>query len=297
MAAETQRDLELRVLEFIYESQSPDGADPAGIGALRGLVGDDHATGTVVRALKERGLVRVDGRLSPHYFTTAEGTREVQDMQARRASRRHRRAAALDHLLEWVDSNSPSRDTRLDRDKFDGSADLVPFTADEVEEAAETLVAAGLLKSRSSAQKRHYLLEVTRVGRDCVDEGLGATDFLAQRCQPGPAGNVVHVSGGQNTIAAAFAAGSTATATHTVVNVDLALLVAAAVRQAADALDLPPDPDGALPEALADIEQAQDPSRLKRGLVTVGRLLGDTSTGALGSVLATLAAQALGLGG
>lgn len=106
----------------------------------------------------------------------------------------------------------------------------------------------------------------------------------------------MHVSGGQNTIAAEFAPGSSATASHTVVNVDLALLVASAARQAADALDLPPDPDGALSDALADIEQARDPSRMKRGLATLGRLLGDTSTGALGSVLATLAAQALGLG-
>jgi hypothetical protein len=67
-------------------------------------------------------------------------------------------------LLRWADS-----DDRRARREFDGSADGQPFTMEESEPAAGFLAENGLLKAFGAAQEKHFLVQITERGRECID--------------------------------------------------------------------------------------------------------------------------------
>ena len=101
----------------------------------------------------------------------------------------------------------------------------------------------------------------------------------------------VNIPGDGNAVSFAIGDNSTATATATPINVDQALLLAHAVRDALPMLDLGDDVEA----HLTDIEQTNDPERMRHGLEWLANVATNTSTGALGSVLGMAAATLLGL--
>jgi hypothetical protein len=84
--------------------------------------------------------------------------------------------------------------------------------------------------------------------------------------------------------------GANSNATANSINVDAAVLLARAVREASDIIGL--DRPGA-EEALSDIEQREDPGRLRRGLQWLAQFANDASSGALGSVIGSVALRLL----
>lgn len=86
-----------------------------------------------------------------------------------------------------------------------------------------------------------------------------------------------------------MALGANSTATASSIDVEAAILLAQAVREASGVLGLDPEAE----EALRDIEQGEDPGRVKRGLQWLGRFANDSGSGALGSVIGSVALRLL----
>lgn len=278
-----QNDIDLRVLEYIYDNDEGSHGG-AGLSGIYKIAGGEDAGLQTAAGLRQRGLIRAESRLSGGYHIEAEGRRVVEVARTRRADRGLRRAECREQLLRYADA-----DNRVARREFAGSADGEPFSMTESERAAGFLAGNGLLKTFSAAQEKHFLIQITERGRECIDSGKSVQDFLRP---DGVAGRMVNIFGSGNNVATAFGDDSTATATMETFNHDLAATLASSVRDALPVLGLP-DEAGAL---LADIEQREDPSLAQRATARLYTLLADTASGALGGVLTMLAVQALGIG-
>lgn len=288
-----QREQDLRVLEYVYDSDKGSGG-PAGMSGLRALVGEDGAAVSAVE-LQRLGWVRRADRMTGGYHLTSSGRSEVEALRARRTDRPHRRAACRDALLRWVDAaTTPDSGSRVAREDFRGSADLVAFTADETRASASFLAEQGLIKTISSSGHPHVLVWITDTGRECVDEG-GVEPYLRARRTTGD--STVHnynMGGSGNVFATATAAGAVANAHVNDFNLDHARLFARAVRAAQHDLGLDEDAEA----ALADVEaEDADPDRAQRATRTLTTFLMGTTTGTLGQVLGVLGATALGITG
>lgn len=278
-----QEDLDLKMLEFIYDACEQGGGPADAFGAWGTAETEDLGRATAV-SLKCRGLIRSDMRASGGYYIEPEGRRLVQEARNRRSDRGHRRSECRAQLLRWADTGG-----RLSRRDFPGGADGLPFSMEESEQAAEYLAKHGLLKSRSAMQERHFQLEITELGRECIDSGLSITEFL--KPPPTAVGPTINVNGTGNNVAAALGSHSTATATMETFDHEAAIRVAEAIRQALSVLSLPPETE----DLLDDITQHEDPSRAQRALARLYPFLGELSTGALGGVLGNAASGALGI--
>lgn len=233
----SQEECDWIVLEHIYDN-GEEAKGGVGSAALSELVGEEAATDAAV-GLRERGLIRKGQRLGDGYYITASGRSDVEAMRHRRTDRAHRRAACRDQLLRWVDSNtSTGPGTRVAREQFDGSADLLAFSDDETEAAAAYLHEHRLIKTISAAQADHILLWITELGREAIDSGQTIHDFISQRDGHSPTvSHTYNMSGSGNSFATATAAGAMANATVKNFNLDHARLFAAAVRAASQDLD------------------------------------------------------------
>jgi hypothetical protein len=287
-----QQDREWQVLEYIYDNDQGNKGG-ASIGGLRDLVGEEDAA-AIAFALRSRGLIRNEQRLSGGYHITADGQNTVEQLRGRRADRSYRRVACREAFLRWVDSKTTTNaGSRISRDKFDLTLDGLPFADAETEAAASYLKERGLISSISSGGTSgpHILVWITELGSKCVDSGVSLAEFLT----PPPAravSNVFNMGGTGNSFATATAAGATANATVTNFNLDQARSFAAAVRAAASELDLTEEAEA----ALAEIEQCgDDVPRAHRATQILHSFLVGTTTGTLGQVLGTLGASALGI--
>lgn len=293
MTMTPQQEQNMRVLEYVYDNDQGS-AGPAGLSGLRELVGEDNAAESAVE-LHRLGWIRRDQRLSGGYHMTASGRSEVETLRGRRADRGHRRAACLEALLRWVDAQTTTdAGSRVSRQKFDGSADLMAFSEDESRAAATTLEEQGLIKSISSWGAPHQLMWITDAGRECVDRGGVAEYMRARRLG---AENTVHnynMGGSGNVFATATAAGAVANATVNNFNLDHARLLARAVRAIEEELVLNEEAVAALAEIEAE---GVAPDRAQRATRTLMPFLMGTATGSLGQVLGTLGESALGIAG
>lgn len=278
-----QSDLDLRVLEYIYDNDRGMSGG-AGLAGLYEVAGGEDAAHRTAAGLRERGLIRAVQRLGGGYHIEAEGRRLVEETRARRADRGHRRAECREQLLRWADSGG-----RVVRRDFDGSIDGEPFSMIESERAAAFLVENGLLKSHSASGEKHFLIEITELGRECIDSGKTIQDFLRPVDR---ANQMLNIFGSGNNVAAAFGDNNEVSADLSAFNHDLAATLAASVRDALPVLALP----GEVEDLLPDIEQRSDPTRAQRATARLYTLLGDTASSGLGGVLTVLAANALGIG-
>jgi hypothetical protein len=194
-------------------------------------------------------------------------------------------------LLDWVGRNVMSTSASVPTNEFLltehawFAGDV--FTADELADASDYLVTNGLLRDVGKGWGTAYLrLGITHEGQECVtDHDADPAAYLAAQRR---SGTVINVGGEGNAVAVALGANSSATATT--IDIDAAVLLAQALRQAATMLDLDEEDQ----KALADIEQRIDPSRVRRGLRRLGRFASETGTNAVGSVLGAVALRLLG---
>lgn len=287
--ADSQRDLDMRALEYIYEHGS--GPEPATPGGLRKHVGE-HQMATCAQSLIQRGLIRRDERVSGGWYPTAEGRSQVEELRDRRANRGLRRRLCRDELLRWLDSSGATDvGTRVSRDKFDVAPDGLPFTEKDSHAAAEYLKLNGLIES-FPADGRHLLLWITDRGQECRDEGGDVAAFVKEG-EASSVSQVFHISGSGNNVAAALGDNNEVTANLSAFDAEKAIEFAAAVWQALPQLGLDRDQVSAL---IADIEQRDDPTRAQRATATLQTLLVGTTTGTLGQMLGMFGSAALGMG-
>jgi hypothetical protein len=289
---ETQSALDLRMLEYLYDS-TQDGSAGVGIGELVKHHGDEQLCLEWLVSARHRGLISKGQRLYPDYRVTSEGRRVVEDVRARRADRGLRRRVLADRLLGWIDSASESvGDATARPDRFLEStasvADGVPFTIEQVRESVDFLVSHGLVKSHvSSWGASHVIVSITHYGRACVDAGEGVAAGV--RRQQAPAQHFNIKADGAN-FAIATGEGGAAQVHATDINVDAVLAVAQTIEEALPALQLGDEAK----EFLADLRDTRDPSKVRRALAWFGRMATDSGSGALGSMLGAMALAALG---
>ena len=279
-----QDELDLRVLEYVYDNDQGMMREPAGLSGIYDVAGSEDAGLQTASGLRRNGLISMDQRLSGGYHIEPEGRRIVEEVRARRTDRGYRRQECREQLLRWADN-----DERRARREFDGSADGQPFTMDESEPAAGFLSENGLVKTFSSAQEQHFLIQITERGRECIDSGKTIQQFLSRN---DVAAQMVNVFGSGNNVATSFGENNTVAATLANFNHDMAVTLASSVRDALPILGLPDEAEG----LLTQIEQRDDPSLAQRATARLYTLLADTASGGLGGMLTTLAAGALGIG-
>ncbi|WP_299051862.1 hypothetical protein [uncultured Nocardioides sp.] len=282
----SQDDLDMRVLEYLYDHVDDHTAVPLD---LQDDLGYDNVLRTIT-GLEDRGLIVSDGRNG--HDLTADGHSEVEAMLARRNDRGLRRRLCRDLLLRWTDEQGADNPhARVRRSTFDAAPDLKPFTGQETREAAEFLAERGLVKTAGGTAQ---VLWTTDLGRECLDDGGDVAAFLGGSGPTG--GQVFHISGSGNSVAAAIGDGSNATANLSTFNHEQAVQFAGAVREALPALTLQGVDAQEVERHAAEIEQRQDPTRAQRATALLHRMVESTTTGTLGGLLSALGAGALGIG-
>lgn len=285
----TQQVVNLRMLEFLH-----DASGNVAMGTIRDQFDNDGEAADWASTAIANGWIRDDGRLSHSKTLTSSGRAVVETARRDRGDRGLRRRACRSRLLRWVDSKVEgttatinARDFFLDPPSyFTGDQ----FTQSEVDDAMEYLVSMKLLRGGVKAWGASYLhLGITYDGQECVtDLDSDVAAFLQRR--EAAMGTMVHVSGEGNSLALALGENSNASSTLTTMNIEAAVQLASAIREAADVLVLT-DQDNS---ALDDIEQRDDASRVERGLRWIAGYADDSSKAALGTVLGTIALKILG---
>lgn len=284
---QTLGDVSMQVLVEMHGLESAGSIST--ISDLRNGAGGD-STDVIVADLCSQGLVRKGDRLVADYYLTQSGIAEVEALTARQADRGRRRVECRAGLLRWVDgATTPDPGTRVSRDGFVGTLDLVPYAADEVASAAQYLHDHDLVSSVSAWGDKHFLLWITERGRDCIDSGLTIADFVSPSAAAGH--QAITISGSGNVVAAAAGSGNTASAASHEFDPEAARTFAALVREAMPALQLNED----LTDLLAEIEQVEDQTLARKATVAVYQLLSSTTSGAIGGLVAAAGAQALGI--
>jgi hypothetical protein len=216
-----QQDREWQVLEYIHDNDEGNRGG-ASIGGLCDLVGEEEAVAIAI-ALRNRGLIRNEQRLSGGHHITAGGRNTVEQLRARRADRGYRRAACREAFLGWVDSKTTTNaGSRISRDKFDLTLDGLSDGDAETEAAASYLEERGLISAISAGGTggAHILVWITELGSEC-DSGVSIPEFSTPA--PAPAvSNVFNLGGTGSAFATSTAAGATANATVTNFNLDQA---------------------------------------------------------------------------
>lgn len=285
-----QNDKDMLVLEYIHDYDRDLGGG-AGLAGLWELVGEEQAR-VSASSLRDRGLIRDEQRLSGGYHITGAGREEVEALRARRQDRGHRRRGCREQVLRHLD-NIGRTDSIVSPSSFAGSLDGVPFTNDDLQDALTYLVDQGLIKGHKRlGNGDHYLVTLGPHVSDCVDSGLTINDFLDQQRSGVITTNNFNMGGSGNNFVNAVGEHATANATIQTFNPDLARLFARAIRAAETDLSL-----GAEQHAdLVVVEQSDDRSLAQRATQRLYEHAAATTTGALGGVLGTLGASALGIG-
>jgi hypothetical protein len=281
----------LRALELLAEAKEH-GEDHVSLGTIdRWFGGDTDISRAWVAEQHERGHLADDGRLSHTQGITAGGLAYVEQVRQRRADRGRRRRVCRNRVLHWVDSSVNSTSGLVDTSLFFGSNHAwfegEIFDVNEQADAINFLVEQELLGGGIGAWGAQTFIKIgiTHRGQECVtDFDADVAAYLAAQRH-----GATHISiqGEGHTLALALGANSTATASS--INVGAAMLLAQAVREASGVLGLAPEVE----EALCDIEQGEDHGRVRRGLQRLGRFANDSGSGALGSVIGSVALRLL----
>lgn len=289
-----QEQLELEILEHIYDNDEGQLREPANLGPLYERFGEERAH-SACRSLRLRGLVETDGRLSGGYHILPEGRRAVEAMRERRLDRGYRRAECREQLLAWLDANSDAdAGIRPGTAAFEGASDLEPFSRTEVDAAIKHLKSRGLVAT-IEAWGGPAAMWITEAGREAVDAGGVAAAERAQQI-PQSVTTTFNMAGSGNVFATATSPGATATANVSNFNLQQAKTFAAAIRAVETDLDLTDD-DRADLERIETAEQGADLTLAQRATVRLYQSADKIATGAASGILLALAKQALGIHG
>lgn len=260
---------------------------------------DVSASFALLRQCEQRGFL--DDRNSswgrPSASLTGYGREWVKQRKARRSNRVLRIAAARNGLLRWLwerkqdGAHMPIVEDVLKSDEslFEGNR----LTGAEIDRAAESLVARGLITGVMADQRRGPVqAETTDEGDRCVEQhGGDVNEYERQR----KSGSTTYAFGGDNKGIVA-PNGQNIQMTAMFVEASTAAEIVKYVeqyRQAAPVLNLPEETGGELAQLTDELEQeagstAPDLGRLRSRLQRVGDILNSQVVGgALGNMLAT----------
>lgn len=137
------------------------------------------ATGLSSAGFLIRGL-----RAGGDYALAVKGKKALEVVHDRQQDRSRRRQRSRWDLLRWIDDTTePTPGTRVSLREFDGSADFLPYTDQEVAAAASYLAEANLIESIGSLGVSHNLVRVTEAGREHRDN---PTPFTASPAAASP---------------------------------------------------------------------------------------------------------------
>lgn len=285
----TQRELRMRVLEYINDNDQGLLNDSAELGPLYETFGENDVYATSA-ALVDDGLITRENSLGGGYHIAPAGRDAVEEMRARRTDRGYRRRECREQVLRYLDQSGRSGDI-VSPTAFAGSVDGVSFTNDDLQDALNFLIENDFiaLGGKRLGNGDVYVARLGTTVSDCVDSGLSIQDFLARQRGSG-VNNVFNMGGSNNHFATAAGPGSTATINT--FNPEYADLFARLVRAAEADLQLTEEAAGALAELEASKE---DPTRAQRAMAVLYTQMGNVTGGAAGSILGTLGAMALGI--
>lgn len=277
---------EAQLFELIYDSDE----ESWGSALVSDNFDSERARNEWLALQVDLGLLKRDNRLAPQWSLTIAGRKKVELARESFGDRRQWAGALRSQLLVWVDSvvtQTGSLEGSIEQffvspmSFFEGQQ----FTNEETDDAAAYLEQNGLVKRTGAWGAPTLRIGITAPGRDCVINFSGnPTAYLMRRAQEGTTYNI----GTAHAVAIAHGDGSSATAVSIQETIDRAVELAEATRQAARILHL----DDADMDALDDIE-SREPSRVKRGLGQIARFTQDSTTGAMGTMLATGALELL----
>lgn len=289
-----QEQLELEILEHIYDDDEGRHREPANLGPLYERFGEDQALSTC-QSLRLRGFIEPDNRLSGGYHILPEGRTVVEAMRARRNDRGYRRVQCREQVLAWLDANSDfDAGIRPGTATFKGACDLQPFSRAEVDAAVKHLKARGLVGT-IEAWGGPAAFWITEIGREVIDAG-GVTVVESAQQLPQSVTTNYNMAGSGNVFATATAPGAIANANVSNFNLQHAKAFAAAIRAVESDLDLTDD----LQADIVLIENAELESDLTLAQRATTRLYESAdkiATGAVSGILLALAKKALGIEG
>lgn len=286
--------LELEILEHIYENDEGQLRGPANLGPLYERFGEERAH-SACQSLGLRGLIEMESRLSGGYHILPEGRMAVEAMRQRRNDRGYRRAECREQLLTWLDTNSDAdAGVRPGTASFEGASDLQPFSRPEVDAAIKHLKNRGLVKT-IEAYGGPAAMWITEAGREAIDAGGVAAAESAQQIPPSVT-TTFNMAGSGNVFATATAPGAMATANVSTFNLQHAKTFAAAIRAVESDLDLTDDDRKDLVH-IETAEQGADLTLARRATARLYESADKIATGTATGILLTLAKQALGVDG
>lgn len=286
----SQRELRMRILEYINDNDQGPLNDPAELGPLYEAFGQDDVYATSA-SLVEEGLITRENSLGGGYHIAPAGRQTVEEMKTRRADRGYRRRQCREQVLRYLDQCGRSGDI-VSPAGFAGSVDGVPFDNQDLQEALNFLLDNNFiaLAGKRLGNGDVYLVRLRSIVSDCVDSDLPIPDFLERQRGGNSVQNVFHMGGTGNNFATAAGPGSAATINT--FNPDYAQLFALLVRAAEADLTLTDEATAALAEIEASTE---DPTRAQKAMAVLYAQMGNITSGAAGSILGTLGAMALGI--
>ncbi|WP_147455984.1 hypothetical protein [Nocardioides mangrovicus] len=286
-----QDERELRILMYLEQVEGT--PEQHSIQPLYVQFGQDQALITLGH-LRETGQVLAPVRLGALHGLSPAGRSRLDALRQRQRGRGHRRATARDAMLRWLDErNAHSQGSRVGRDEFNESEDLAAFTAAESEAAAQWLYDRDLIDSISAAQESHILLWLTDEGVECVDSGLDAADFIAR--QTASVDQTTIVTGNVNNLAAAAGPGAIANLTVSTLDPDALEELARLLLQASPVLNLSKELELQIVNSLQVLTSEEEPGLVKKTIGQLYLLLQNSSSGALGGLIAAWMAARFGI--
>ncbi len=289
-----QEQLELEILEHIYDNDKGQHREPAALSPLFARFGEDQAL-SACQSLRFGGFIDTDNRLSGGYHMLPAGRTVVEAMRARRIDRGYRRLECREQVLAWLDANSDHEaGIRPGTATFNGASDLQPFSRTEVDAAITHLKGRGLVGT-IEALGGPAACWITEAGREVIDKGGVAAVERAQNVTQSVTTNY-NMAGSGNVYATATAPGATATANVSNFSLQHAKALVTAIRAVESDLHL----TDALREDLVLIENAQHSSDLtlaQRATTRLYEAADKVVTGTASGILIVLAKQALGIEG
>ncbi len=135
----------------------------------------------LAKGLRAKGLLRIGQKAVGDCYLTVEGKAAVQTIEERQKDRSRRRQHSRWDLLRWVDrTTEPTPGARVSLGEFNGSADFLPYTPQEVAAAAKHLAEANLIDSTSGLGMPHGLVWITEAGREYLDNPRPTATQLAE---------------------------------------------------------------------------------------------------------------------
>jgi hypothetical protein len=289
-----QEQLELEILEHVYDNDEGQHRAPAALGPLFQRFGEPQAR-SACKSLRLRGFIDLGNSLASGYHILPEGRTVVEAMRERRNDRGHRRAECREQVLAWLDTNSDfDAGIRPGTANFTGASDLLPFTRSEVDAAIKHLKSRGLVGT-IEAWGGPASFWITEAGREAIDAGGVAAAERAQQDSP-VVTNTFNMAGTGNVYATATAPGATATANVSNFNLQHAQTFAAAVRAVESDLDLTDD-DRADLVLIEASKPGTDMTRAQKATARLYESAGKIADGTAGGILLVLAKKALGIDG